>query len=106
MITETGQSVYSNIIFVNENNNQQLEISLAPNPAKSNSTLHIKAIQNGFAQIVVYDISSRKIWSTSSQLSKGYNAIPITPISKLLPGVYFVKTIIGEQISCSKLLIE
>jgi hypothetical protein len=55
---------------------------------------------------MVYDISSRKIWSTSSQILKGFNAIPITPVSKLLPGVYFVKTIIGEKSNCSKLLIE
>jgi hypothetical protein len=106
MITENGLSLYSNIIVLDVNDNQQWEVSLAPNPAKNNTTLHIKAKQNGFALIAVYDISSRRIWSTTSQISKGYNTIPITPVSKLLPGIYFVKTIIGEQSNCSKLLIE
>jgi uncharacterized repeat protein (TIGR01451 family) len=106
MITENGLSLYSNIIALDVNNNQQLEISLAPNPTKGSSTLHIKAAQNGLAQIIVYDISSRKIWSTTSQLFKGYNSIPILPVGNLIPGVYFVKTIIGDQSNCSKLLIE
>lgn len=106
LITENGQSFYSNIIALDENSDQSLKISLAPNPAINGTTLHINANQNGIAQVVLNNIEGRKIWSTSSQLYKGYNTIPIVPASRLNPGVYFIKTIFGGQISCSKLLVE
>lgn len=88
------QAIYRNQSLAIEKNNGLPKISVFPNPADDYFTLNIEA--NGIENIVVYDLSGKKIKTFSVQ--EKYS------ISDLPSGVYFVKINGNEQQSLVKLI--
>ncbi len=80
------------------------EISIFPNPATDNINLDINSNSNKEANIEVYNNLGKVVYSTHATLSNGVNRINID-LDNLLPGLYYVNTIINGASNLNPLTI-
>ena len=76
-------------------------ISIYPNPAKDILNIEIPDCEDCQAEVIISDISSRII--KSHKLSQSKNQISLSMLSS---GTYFVKVILKDKISISKIIIN
>lgn len=80
-------------------------IHIIPNPADDVATILINGIETAPAEINLYDMSGKLIYSTSINLSVGkYSAVPLTGLSQLANGLYAIQ-LIGDVYSESQLMM-
>jgi hypothetical protein len=94
---------------IEENNNSEPVIILYPNPILQgyNATLSIEIFEAAFISIDIFNAVGNEV---ASAPEKSYSLIGTHKINintnNLTPGVYFIKTIVNEDVNIQKLLIQ
>lgn len=104
-----GNSNYSNIVVIRTNDNGSLGVlrtSLAPNPARTSTTLAIWSAIGGKAEITLWNTAGTLISSRESMIVPGTNTIGLSLPGNLPAGIYIVKTITGSESSVNRLIIQ
>lgn len=94
-LDKNGSSIYSLVRILNVDNN--IPLSLYPNPARSTTKLVLDAAEAGKAAIILRDATGKQIQLINLQLVKGINQKDIN-VSALPSGDYNV-TVVGQGIS-------
>ena len=68
---------------------QSMQISVHPNPFTNGIHIIIDAVLFDAEEIAIYDLTGRKVFAQSCQLSEGLNTFTIQPI--IPAGVYVIK---------------
>ncbi len=84
----------------------RLNISVYPNPVKSDATLKFAANQNAEVNILVYDLQGRKVMDLGKQqIIEGADYYITENFEQLSAGIYMVKLIAGNEKAQTKLVI-
>jgi len=84
-----GKIAYSTIVAVINGDKGFDIVSMAPNPARTSAVISLTSAQPGKAELIVSDISGRRLSQQSISLIAGNNPIPLD-VSSLASGVYQV----------------
>jgi len=90
-------------VAVEENNVQQL-FSVYPNPSEGTFFLERNNSTNEDAEILILDLSGRKVASEQHHFSAGENRVELK--FDLPAGIYFLEYVSGENKSVEKIVIE
>jgi hypothetical protein len=93
LILGDGENMYSNIAAVK--GYRLVFMGLNPNPAKNHLTLSLSADKEVNARMLMFDISGKLVWNTTSFLQEGMNQKEL-PIALLPAGLYTVRVYLGE----------
>jgi hypothetical protein len=97
---------YSNIILIkNADPAISFRTNVYPNPSLGAARISIESSDKSDVLITINDLAGKIILTERKQVMKGYNDYEL-PVTKLVPGVYFVKTtnLSNGLISVSKLI--
>ncbi len=84
---------------------EKADLLIYPNPSKGNINLEFKNVTNmSKATIVVASLDGKIVYTSNSYL-KG-NKLELELKSKLLPGIYFIKTVLDSKVFTRKLIIQ
>ncbi len=81
------------------------DISLYPNPVRSNVYIEFNAKEASKADIVIYDLRGRVVFSQASSTAKGLNKVSFN-LADLPSGTYVLKVTVDEQQFTKKFLIN
>lgn len=106
VITNTTlNTLVKGTVGIEELSGRSLEIAtLYPNPATNFFNLSLRSIETGNAELVIYDVSGRKISSRTVDIQNGENTISENT-ERLQNGIYFVNLKCGDTQIQKKLLI-
>ena len=82
------------------------EVSLAPNPFSTETSLRFELTQAGDVSLTVYDLQGRLVFNHSEQLSKGLNNLNFNAEHLKVSGVYFYELRTNNGIFSGKLVKE
>ncbi|MFZ4398982.1 MAG: FISUMP domain-containing protein [Bacteroidales bacterium] len=102
MMVYPGDNLLLGHLGINNNNHRDANVNIYPNPCKSISELKFSTFEKGSILVSIFDISGRKIISTSNELEIGKHSYSI---SGLHQGIYFVQ-ICGKEINHTLKLIS
>jgi hypothetical protein len=105
IINGNGSVKYSEIKTV-EIYDRSEQVSIMPNPAKSNTNIYITSSTNTTAKVIVSDMLGREVQTTTFQLSAGENSLGLNNLDKFPDGAYIVQIIMGDAIIKRKLIIS
>lgn len=91
------------IICIDEN--QDFDLLVYPNPARSFINVHLKEPLDNNAFVNILDVRGRRISGKSSDLESGTRGFRID-LSGLAAGLYFVQMIEGEKIYTEKFIVK
>ena len=105
IIESTGMKRYSSIkvITFNEFN---INLTIAPNPAKDKTQLLVNVNENRAATIEVLNMQGTTLLSKKQWLNKGANAIELTLNGNMVTGIYIVRVGAGSETIHQKLIIN
>jgi len=83
-----GSSEYSKTVSV-EIKSPYSDLVIYPNPVKSNSLLKFSSEEDGEAQVLILDVSGRKVIANKYNVTKGSNKLEILT-TELSSGMYFL----------------
>jgi hypothetical protein len=89
MVDRDGTYEYSKII--NVNTNKELEIILVPNPFNDALFIQYNNINEGEANVAMFDISGKQILHEKLWLKAGLNKIGLPTDKNIESGIYFMK---------------
>ena len=73
-------------------------VKVFPNPFRQEFNMLIKAKGSDEARVIIFDVSGVQVYQAQFRnLLEGENLLTVHPGSKLLPGTYFVKTVLGTM---------
>lgn len=98
--TNTVTTELVNVLNLKDNSFE--DFSMYPNPASDKITLQFAATLENVS-ISIYDLQGKKI--VNSKVSPRGNAI-VFDVSKIQPGMYFVKIVSGNQSAVRKLIVN
>lgn len=104
VVENTGMNRYSQVRTIN-NREYNINVLLAPNPAKLKTTLKLQTAKPGEATVQIVNMQGKTVRSDTYKVNAGSNIIDLY-LSSLGSGMYVVKTIIGEEITYNKLTIN
>jgi|CXWL01.1.fsa_nt_gi hypothetical protein len=81
------------------------EVSITPNPAKTNATVYITSDVNTDAVVLLHDMQGRMLRTEKYRLFAGGNSLALNNLDQLPNGTYIVRIITGQQIINRKLVI-
>jgi Secretion system C-terminal sorting domain/SprB repeat len=102
-IEKTGAAAYSKVVFVDDNKENELQISAYPNPTKATAALSIQANAKGIANVRLADITGKIIFSNNYTTTIGNNVIHLQTMENLTAGTYFVTVSLNNEIKHIKL---
>jgi uncharacterized repeat protein (TIGR01451 family) len=105
VVGKAGECKYSNIIHVNKNNND-VDITLSPNPANFVFTVSFYIPKDSEASIWLYDNTGKTVLFKKQKVYKGYNDIAITDLYKYSNGIYDLKINYNDKSIVKKLMIK
>lgn len=105
-----GRGIWRTTQYLGTNNNAgtpggefKTKLRTYPNPTKDNTTLAFELAQSGKAQVEVYSITGRLVWSKTLQLADGTQELSIDS-ADLPAGTYIVKFSSGKQSDTAKFI--
>jgi len=105
-----GRGIWRTTQYLGTNNNGgtpggefKTKLRTYPNPTKDNTTLAFELAQSGKAQVQVYSITGRLVWSKTLQLADGTQELSIDS-ADLPAGTYIVKFSSGKQSDTAKFI--
>jgi len=102
-----GTTNYSDIVVLRSPGSSGLfRTNLAPNPARVSTTLAISSPHSGSARISLFNATGTLIYSFSTAITEGTNAVRLPLPAQLPTGVYIVRTTTGSESSISRLIVE
>jgi len=94
-------------VGVEEINNDQSEnihnLIVYPNPVTTYATIEFDAIDNTSANISIYDLAGRKVFTRVNGVQKGLNKIDLD-LSNLNSGTYVIQVVIGSSVYSQKII--
>lgn len=104
IIESSGMNRYSAIkpITFNEFN---INLTIAPNPAKENATLQVNINESHDATIQVMNMQGGIVLSKLQRLNSGSSSIEL-PLNRLNSGMYVVRISVGNEIIHKKLIVN
>ena len=93
LILGDGAYMYSNIAAVK--GYRLVLMGLHPNPAKNLLLMSLSADKEVNARILMYDVSGKLVWNTTSFLQEGINQKEL-PVAQLSAGLYTVRVYLGD----------
>ena len=101
-----GTSRYSNTVMLNRVKPLALSVDeLFPNPAQSKINIRVNAAFNGPLNIVITDMSGKKLIERKMNAEIGYNLIPIV-VDQLPAGTYIIRVISDDGEAVKKFVKE
>lgn len=97
MIFKKQESVF---IKLNLEANLAENVSIYPNPSKGNVSIRFLNLPEDGADIHIFDISGKQIFNRKIQTN-----IEVLNIGNLPTGVYFIKTLLNQQNTTTKLIV-
>jgi hypothetical protein len=88
-VDDNGRYTYSNTVRINTAANT-IEAKTYPNPFVNLLQVDINASTNQKLNIVCSDISGRKLFQNTWNVTKGYNSISLAQVQNLKPGTYII----------------
>ena len=82
------------------------QLSITPNPVKSNMVLTIQSVGNGEAKVAVLNTLGQTCFNQKAQLQDGINAVSISNLSSLAKGFYVVKVLCNGYADSKVFVIE
>ena len=104
VVGKRGERLMSNVISVNTEE-LQAAIAILPNPAKSQTTLQIRAAKEDIASIKILDLAGRTVSRFSKKVLKGSNLISLTNLEHYGSGIFNVQVVLHQQVYNCKLVI-
>jgi len=107
-INKAGVASYSNSTsYVLENVAAvTCEASAFPNPFTDATVIKLKSNEAGFAEVKVQSLGGQTLLSKQSNISKGYNSIPLDGLSGLTKGIYVARLTINGAVAGNQKLIK
>ncbi|MDF1673071.1 MAG: T9SS type A sorting domain-containing protein [Vicingaceae bacterium] len=90
-----GNFTYSDLVTVNIHKSIE-DLIVFPNPVTGNGNLSFNSAKEGDVDVLIYDVSGRKVFSESRQVLKGTNSIQLA-INNLNKGMYFISLKNGQD---------
>ena len=90
-----GRSSYSKIVSVRLKKSTN-DFTVSPNPFSSYVNINIEWAKNETTFVKVFNMSGKELLSKNIQLYKGTNYVPLTELSSLPAGNYFIQFNTGE----------
>jgi uncharacterized repeat protein (TIGR01451 family) len=107
MVKPDGTTSYSDIVVLRTTSGSGvLTTSLAPNPARTSTTLLIRSASSGSARILFLNATGTALYSRSVVISAGANTVDLPLPAHLPAGFYIVRTTTGSESSVSRLIVE
>jgi hypothetical protein len=88
-VDDNGRYTYSNTVRINTAANT-IEAKTYPNPFVNLLQVDINASANQKLNIACSDISGRKLFQNTWNVTKGYNSISLAQVQNLNPGTYII----------------
>lgn len=96
-VMHQGQSNESNVFELYQN---------TPNPFNKETVIHFVLPQSGAAQMSIYDVSGKIMFTEDINGRKGWNSIKITREKLQTTGVYYYQLNAGEYTSTKRMVVE
>ncbi len=104
VITEPAPVAPGNDLFTKKAETTSNEVLVFPNPASSQTSLSFNSHQKGVANISLFDINGRTIWSKTIAVSIGNNQSSFD-VHGLRPGTYMLRLQNGNDIVNKKIIV-
>ncbi|WP_276498447.1 IPT/TIG domain-containing protein [Pontibacter litorisediminis] len=102
-----GTTDYSKVVAVNVKTRELVQqLLVAPNPINYNSKLFVTAEVSGKANVVLYNMTGKKVYSKVIELQEGPNEVQLPVYEKLTKGMYVLKVELNGQVSQIKVMKE
>lgn len=82
---------------------ENLTLDVYPNPVSSYATIELEAFENNKADVSVFDLSGRKVLTTSTKVQKGNNKFDLN-LSELNSGSYIIQVVVGTDVYTQKII--
>lgn len=97
---------YSRVLTLITNLNGGLVLSGLVNPVKKTVRFQVATLQSGAAAIRICDNTGRVVYQQQKELLIGTNAIELTNLPGLAPGVYLLSVEAGDQRQVAKMVVS
>jgi hypothetical protein len=101
-----GKARYSNIVSVRKDKKGNTQLAIVPNPARDVAQLRLEVTKPAQGQLAIADATGRLVRQQTVNLASGSNNILLNNLSGLLPGIYTVKLLAGNETYTEKLVIK
>ena len=102
MYDRDGHMEYSKVVSVSNNND--VDVSLFPNPFNNQLVLNINSNEAGNVTVAILDINGKQQYSSSIAVSKGSNTKVLEGFEGLSSGIYFARINSETSVKVIKLI--
>ena len=99
-----GKFEYSSIVSVVNQTAKATAVEAYPNPFNSSISISVVAVKASTANVEIFDISGRKLFSNTYEVEEGSNSIAITKLTDLNQGIYFVRVDVDGEVKVIKMI--
>jgi hypothetical protein len=99
-----GRFEYSSIVSVVNQTAKATAVEAYPNPFNSSISISVVAVKASTANVEIFDISGRKLFSNTYEVEEGSNSIAITKLTDLNQGIYFVRVDVDGEVKVIKMI--
>ncbi len=99
-----GKYAYSQVVRVAKNAEAVNALSVYPNPYASAYSVSFTAAKEGMATIEMVDLQGKVVATKSAAIINGNNMVPMTEVTNLEAGVYFVRLTVNGETQMTKLV--
>ncbi|MEO6612538.1 MAG: T9SS type A sorting domain-containing protein [Chitinophagaceae bacterium] len=97
---------FSHVILVSLSDLSKNSIAVFPNPVKEDARLQISSLEDGEAEVSIYDETGRKVSAIHTTVRKGTTVIPLNGLSGKPNGSYQVVVILGKEMLGKKIVLS
>ncbi len=106
-LTATGATGCTSVGLNEESSSYSINFNVYPNPVEENTIIKFNLIEKQKAELKIYDIMGRQVASIfEGDLNSGEHEYSIANKAKLIPGIYFVKLVVGNQSLVKKMIVK
>ncbi len=99
-----GKFTYSQIVRVAKNAEAVNALSVYPNPYATSYSVSLTATKEGVATTEMVDLQGKVVATKSASIIGGNNMVPMTEVTNLEAGVYFVRLTVNGETQMTKLV--
>ncbi|MBC7383419.1 MAG: T9SS type A sorting domain-containing protein [Bacteroidia bacterium] len=104
IVDRDGSFDYSTIKSVFFGDTESATLQVYPNPFISELTLQVNVLENTSANILIYDIMGKVVYTELKQVSKGISNFTIDKFAGFPAGLYIVKLSVSQIVITQKLI--
>jgi hypothetical protein len=99
-----GSFTYSSVVLVNRDNMETNDFIVFPNPFVNEFTISLHANQNEVSSIDLLDLQGKLVSKQMIALNQGLNKLPITNLSQVQAGIYFLRVSHNGTVQIKKIV--